>query len=101
MKKILFIMTLFCAYLASAQNNGSITGHIFDQKLNENLPFVTIAIKDNDQVITGELTDDNGKFTIKNLPIKSYTVEVAFIGYKTYTVQADLTQKKDVDLGTI
>jgi outer membrane receptor protein involved in Fe transport len=101
MKKFLFILTMLCAYTSSAQNNGSITGHIYDQKLNENLPFVTIAVKDNDQVITGELTDDNGKFTIKNLPIKPYTIEVAFIGYKTFTVAADLTQKKDIDLGTI
>src|SRR5690606_2704923 len=53
------------------------------------------------QVITGIMTQDNGIFTLKNLPLKKYTVEVAFIGYKTYTTVVDLTQSKDVDLGKI
>src|SRR5690606_20650682 len=47
------------------------------------------------------MTDDKGDFIIKNLPLKKYTVEVAFIGYKTSTSVADLTQTKDLNLGQI
>lgn len=101
MKQLFLTLLLVFSFNAVAQNNGSITGNVFDQKLGESVPYVTVTIKENDQIITGVLTDENGNFTIKNLAKKIYTVEVSFIGYKTYITTADLTQQKDVDLGQI
>src|SRR5690554_7906341 len=101
MKQLFLILLLAFSFSAVAQNNGSISGNVFDKKLNENVPYVTITIKENDQIITGVLTDDSGNFTVKSLAPKNYTVEVSFIGYKTYTTTADLTQQKDLDLDRI
>lgn len=101
MKNLILLVSFLCTFSALAQNNGSISGHVFDQTLKEGIPYATIALKENDQVITGVMTDDKGDFIIKNLPLKKYTVEVAFIGYKTSTSVADLTQTKDLNLGQI
>ena len=101
MKSLILLVSFLCTFSALGQNNGSISGSVSDQTLQEGIPYATIALKENDQVITGIMTQDNGIFTLKNLPLKKYTVEVAFIGYKTYTTVVDLTQSKDVDLGKI
>src|SRR5690606_2308649 len=101
MKQLFLTLLLVFSFNAVAQNNGSITGNVFDEKLGESVPYVTVTIKENDQIITGVLTDENGNFTLKNLAQKIYTVEVSFIGYKTHITTADLTQQKDVDLGQI
>lgn len=101
MKNLILLISFLCTFSALAQNNGSISGHVFDQTLKEGIPYATIALKENDRVITGVMTDDKGDFIIKNLPLKKYTVEVAFIGYKTSTSVADLTQTKDLNLGQI
>lgn len=101
MKNLILLVSFLCTFSALAQNNGSISGHVFDQTLKEGIPYATIALKENDQVITGVMTDDKGDFIIKNLPLKKYTVEVAFIGYKISTSVADLTQTKDLNLGQI
>lgn len=101
MKNLILLVSFLCTFSALAQNNGSISGHVFDQTLKEGIPYATIALKENDRVITGVMTDDKGDFIIKNLPLKKYTVEVAFIGYKTSTSVADLTQTKDLNLGQI
>lgn len=86
----------------TAQNSGSISGKITDKTTNEPLPYVSIVVKDNGAVVTGGITDDNGAFTIKNLPLKNYTVEVQFMGYKTHIAAANLTeQAKAMNLGTI
>lgn len=86
----------------TAQNPGSISGKIIDKTTKEALPYVSIVVKENGTVVTGGITEDNGTFTIKNLPLKSYTVEVQFMGYKTQTKPIALTDtEKSINLGTI
>lgn len=85
-----------------AQNPGSITGKVTDSKTNEALPYVSIVVKEGDAVITGGITDDNGEFTINSLALKTYTVDVQFMGYKTYSTTAALTDaKKSFSIGTV
>lgn len=101
MKKLFLLFTFICAISVTAQNIGSITGNVSDLALKESMPYVAVAIKEADQVITGVMTDEAGNFTVKNLPLKKYTVEIAFIGYKTFTAEVDLTQNKEINLGRI
>jgi outer membrane receptor protein involved in Fe transport len=90
------VMTMF------AQNPGSINGKIIDKKTKENLPYVNIVVKDNGTVTGGGITEDNGEFTVKNLPLKSYTVEVQYMGYKTQKITVNLTEgTKSFSMGTI
>ncbi|AWH83716.1 TonB-dependent receptor [Flavobacterium album] len=100
--KLLMVLLFGSIMTMTAQNSGSISGKITDKTTNEPLPYVSIVIKDNGAVVTGGITDDNGLFTIKNLPLKSYTVEVQFMGYKTFVTNANLNeQAKAMNLGTI
>ena len=86
----------------TAQNQGSITGKITDTTTKEALPYVSIVVKENGTVVGGSITEDNGTFTVKNLPLKSYSVEVQFMGYKTQVLTAALSESvKTVNIGTI
>lgn len=100
--KLLLLCLIGSITIAHAQNSGSISGKVIDKAAALPLPYVSIVIKENSTVVTGSITDDNGEFTIKNLPLKNYTVEVQFMGYKTATLTATLApDKKTVELGTI
>ena len=96
---ILFLMGTLTSF---AQNPGSISGKVTDKATAQPLPYVSIVVKENGATITGGITDDNGEFDIKNLPLQSYSVEVQFMGYKTATLSAALSDsKKSINLGTI
>lgn len=99
---MLFMLLLGSIMTLTAQNQGSITGRVTDKATTQPLSYVTIAIKENGNVVTGGITNDNGEFEIKNLPLKNYTVEIQFIGYKTYVASANLTDaNRNAALGTI
>lgn len=102
MKLKLIIICFLCAISFSfAQNSGSIKGKVIDKKSSETLPYVNIVVKDNDKIVTGGVTTDDGNFTINKLAIQKYTVEIQFIGYETVVKQIDLTTDSNLNLGTI
>ena len=109
MKLKLFFLSLFCVIqFVSAQNSsnsinsGSIYGKVVDKKTKEALPYVNVILKENTNIITGGITQDNGNFTVRNLEFKNYSVEFQFIGYKKQTVTISLTStNKKINLGTI
>ncbi len=104
---ICFIATLFSLQAQTAvkptllENSGSISGKVIDQKTNEPLAYVNITIKENNKIITGGITSEKGLFQIKNLALKDYVVEIQFIGYKTITKSAKLTENTTLNLNTI
>ena len=98
--KLLFLFLMGTLFSMHAQNAGTISGKVVDQK-NAPISYATIAIKEGEAVITGGITDDNGDFQIKNLALKNYTVEIQFIGYTTFIVKADLTSQKNITLSKI
>lgn len=86
----------------AAQNTGTISGKIIDSKTKEALPYVSIVLKENGTVTGGGISEENGTFTIKGLPLKNYAVEIQFMGYKTVSLTASLSDSsKNVNLGTI
>ena len=73
---------------------GSITGKVIDKKTKEALPYVNIVVRDMaNKIITGGITDDNGLFTVSDLPKGNSLVEVQFIGYKMYSKKINITNK--------
>jgi outer membrane receptor protein involved in Fe transport len=100
--KLLMALLFGSLFSMYAQNNGSVSGKVIDSRTGETIPYVTIGLKDNGTLVTGGITDDNGVFNIKELPLKTLTVEIQFIGYTTKTLTADLSAgNRSVDLGTI
>jgi len=85
-----------------AQNPGNITGILKDENSKEPISYATISIVSGDEVITGDMSDDKGKFTVKNIPLQKVDVIIEYIGFKTYTTSISLNEEtKKIDLGTI
>ncbi|MDC8005442.1 TonB-dependent receptor [Aureisphaera galaxeae] len=96
-------LTSFAAEDPAADKIGKITGTVIDKNLNEPIPYVTVAVQTiQGEIITGGVTDDNGKFTIKDIPEGKSRVVIQYIGYKTYSVEIDISRRnRNVDLGSI
>ncbi|NND63502.1 MAG: TonB-dependent receptor [Flavobacteriaceae bacterium] len=109
MKHLFLLVAFFIGFSSFAAVNpeseklGKITGTVFDKTLQEPIPYVTIAIKDTQgNIITGGVTDDNGNFTIKDIPEGKNMVSIQFIGYKSYETEVTITRRnRNVDLGRI
>ena len=98
-----FIMAVSASVWAQqpTSGNGIIKGKITEKTTNEPVGFVSVAISANGQIISGDLTDEDGSFTITNLPNSQVEVSVEYIGFKTYKNTIDLSTEKTIDLGTI
>lgn len=109
MKHVIIILALFIGFSAFSNSNpegeklGTITGTVIDKNLQQPIPYVTVVIKDlNGNIVTGGVTDDNGKFIIEEIPEGKSTVNIQYIGYKTYSTQIEITRKnRTIDMGSI
>ena len=79
---------------AKAQNSGTVSGKIIEKSNNAPISYATVSIKENGKVVSGVNTDDNGDFTIKNLALKSYTIEIQYIGFRKYIGSVILSENK-------
>lgn len=76
---------LFLTLLVNSQKTITITGQIVDKETKQNLPFVSISVNDEstNTIITGAISDDDGRFEIKNLATGKYKVVISYLGYQT------------------
>lgn len=111
MRRSLFVAILMlCTSIIYAEESpkstaivlGSVSGLIIDKNTNEALPYVNIVIKDaKNQILTGGITDDKGRFNIKKIGKGKHQIEIQYIGYKTIVRELDFTTKSSYKLGTI
>ncbi|MDR1129758.1 MAG: TonB-dependent receptor [Prevotellaceae bacterium] len=90
MRKIVLAiqMFLFINFIYAA-DDGIVSGTVIDSKSKEALESVTVVIRGKDTI--GVNTDQNGRFTFKNIPYGNYTLWVSSIGYKTFEQEISLT----------
>ncbi len=69
--------------VGSALLFGDLTGVVLDENTDEPVEFATIGIynKEDSSLVTGSITDENGKFSIEKVPLGNYYVDVRFIEY--------------------
>lgn len=110
MKKLLLLCMLTVTFNSFAQlakselpKPGVVSGKVVDDATKEPLPYVNIVVRDAaKKVLTGGITDEKGKFRIKDIPEGNSIVEVQFIGYKTFSRTVSISSKeRNVNLGTI
>ena len=109
MKQFLLLCALFLSVVSHATTTpievkpGKITGTVIDKVLQEPIPYVSVVVKTTGgDIITGGVTDDNGKFTIGDIPEGKSMVSIQFIGYTTYETPIEISSKGNkVDLGNI
>lgn len=102
-----FIFTLILSALGtglSAQKNGEVKGILHDDT-GAPLPFATVTIYTavDTGLIDYYLTDDDGSFELKRLPVgETLRVIISFLGYEPYREDFDLTENQQIrDFGTI
>lgn len=106
LKTLLFL--LICSFSAVAQfpaaapsNNlkgdGKITGNLVDSTTKAPVEYATIGlyrVSDMTKPIDGTLTDDAGKFTLKDLPNGKFAIKFTSIGFKDKIINVgELTDK--------
>jgi len=89
---ILSLVTLICHAKVVTDPGGAvgnITGTVTDKADGKPIIGASVNIPD---LRTGSITDDNGHFTLNNLPKGVYLVQVSYIGYSTLTQKVDFTK---------
>jgi iron complex outermembrane receptor protein len=100
LKTLSCLVLLFINFLAIAANAATLTGKVTDAVTKQTLPGAVVSIPD---LKISVPTDNNGNYTIKNIPAKGrYLVQASFVGYKTESAIVDLakTQTTNFALGT-
>ncbi len=84
---------------------GVITGKVTDSTTHDPLEYATIALfrKGNASPVDGVTSNTSGRFQLVNIGPGSYSLNIDFIGYETYTIpNINITEKKPlVDLKNI
>ena len=90
MKKLSILLCLIPA-IVFAQDYGrsgsrplfSVTGLVIDSLSNEPLSFAALSFisPQDDQLITGGICNDEGRFIIEQLPVGAYKLLVEYMGY--------------------
>ena len=86
MHKILIVILFFSSLTnAFSQSSVNVTGQLRDANTLENLAFANVTVQNStdNSMVTGAITDDNGRFEILGLPTGKYTLLFSFIGYET------------------
>lgn len=74
-------VALLCSLSVFAQ---ALSGVVTDQKSREGLISATVQLIAGDGKINYTSTDLKGMFQFKKLPAGTYTLQISYVGYKTY-----------------
>lgn len=82
-----------------------IKGVVYDSKSKQPVEYATVAIfiSENDSLVTGTITDENGFFKINEIQEGIYRIEITFIGYSTKVIEGFQINdtRKVFDVGTV
>ncbi len=111
MKKItLLILTLSTCFLTLyAQKGGTVRGNVYDKNTGEPIIYGTVLLQG---TTIGTNTDDDGFFSIGNIPAGRYTLVATYIGYDSVALQINvrdgvilserlMMQENSIQLGTV
>ncbi len=92
------------ALFAQKEPTVSISGIVNDAELKVPLPFVTVFVTPDgsDEILTGQITNEQGYFELSELAVGSYELQVQFVGYQPYSKSVELSADQlKVDFGII
>lgn len=93
----LYLFLLLFPFLATAQTS-TLRGVVIDQQSETPLVGATVQLLGNEPAI-GAVSDADGAFILKNVPVGRQTLRVSYLGYENQTVPNILvTAGKDVQL---
>ena len=83
MKNRLILILLTISNYVLAQNTGTFSGQIIDEKTQYPLEGSSVILEGTN---IGVITDANGYFTFENVPAKSYNIQATYLGYESQTL---------------
>jgi hypothetical protein len=92
---ILFVMQVVFVF---AQSGTGFSGKVVDSKTQKPLQNVVASVQN---LSLTEVTNDEGKFTFKNVPVGSQLLLVKTVGYKDQLLSVDVVNGKILDLGIV
>ncbi len=83
MKRILYLFFLSTFSTLFAQENITISGRLFDSETKKELSFANVSVHsfEDNSLVTGAITDADGRFEIQGVSLGKYYVNFSFIGY--------------------
>ena len=93
------MITLFGNAHAAEKFPGTVKGKVLDTQTNEPLEFVTISITKkgaDDYQPKGAITNQEGTFTVENLPVDTFILKASMIGYVSYETAIIVTNENNV-----
>lgn len=94
MKSIVSILIIFlsCQLQAQPSSSGKIFGNITDIK-KEGIPYATISLYDEQEnFISGTISDEKGNYLIEKLALVSYVVKAEYLGLLDYKEKITLSK---------
>lgn len=102
LKVMLCVVIALCAFgdAAIASVVGQITGRITDAETRQPVVGASVAVKG---TAMGDVADDDGVYTILNVPVGTYTLVITAVGYATVEIEnvqvsADLASYHDMEM---
>tara|TARA_R110002050_G_scaffold300803_1_gene472961 strand:+ start:2891 stop:5308 length:2418 start_codon:yes stop_codon:yes gene_type:complete len=85
---LLILFALIITLQGYSQGNAIISGKVIEQSTKSPIPFANVMIlfDNSDKVLTGTITENDGRFVLKGLIEGNYTISISFIGYETKTI---------------
>ena len=103
-KLLSILFFTFLVHISYAQEEGTLSGRVFDQATDQPLPYATVAVqtKDSATMIAGGIAGEDGSFALLGVPKGDYQVSVSFTGYQTVTMPVLMGKlNTNFDLGKI
>ena len=94
------LVILITFQISQAQISSTLKGIIIDAKSKAPLGFASVKVFQNQKMITGNVTNENGAFEFK-IPTGKYALETEFIGFKKYISSEINLTENILDLGQI
>ena len=97
-RTFLFVSLLITFFSTNGQTiEQTLKGKVFDQTTREPLLGATIVVENTNPNI-GTTSDENGNFSIPNLPVGRHQLQISYVGYETILLQVMVTSGKEVSL---
>lgn len=88
-KLLIILLLLMVSPTVLVAQSGSITGRVVDR---DGFPMPGATILLVELPSKGTVSDANGRYTLVNVPVGSFTVRVSYIGYATLNLPAEVGQ---------
>ena len=86
---LLFCLTVVCCAIAVQAQHVTVAGRITDDDSHKPIEFASILMKENGY---WAITDADGMFSIKNMPMGKATLTIQCLGYATRQLTIDITK---------